>query len=170
MNASALAVPAEPGWTRELTRRVDADPATVFSLIAEVELWPAIFRHIRSARVLRRDGRRRLVVVKARWRGLPLGYTAVQTVDNYYRWTSIRHLSRLTAGSVATFSVPVARTTGAGPAADVHVKQSVTVPIPLVGDRLARAFIGGRVARELGDAMLDRVKEIAEGGSLADRR
>ena len=29
--------------------------ATVFTLLAEVELWPALFPHIRSARVLRRD-------------------------------------------------------------------------------------------------------------------
>jgi hypothetical protein len=59
-----------------------------------------------------------------------------------------------------------------GPDAGVELtfRQHVVVPIPLVGPLLARAFVGGRVARDLGQAMLDRLNEIAEGGSLADRR
>src|SRR4051812_40196026 len=94
-------------WSREVSRRIHADATTVFSLLADVEFWPALFPHVRSARVVRRhrDGRRRLIVVRAAWKGLPLEYTAVQTVDSYYRSMSIRHMSRLTGGSTATFVV-----------------------------------------------------------------
>ena len=158
-------------WSRVVTRRIHADHATVFTLLAEVELWPALFPHVRSARVLRRDGRRRLIVVRARWRGLPLGYTAVQTVDAPQGRMTIRHLSRLTRGSVAVWDVRPAPDPGA-PTDDVElsVHQQVVVPIPLVGSLLAHCFVGGRVARDLGQAMLERVKQVAEGGSLADRR
>ena len=158
-------------WTRTLVRRVRADRATVFNLLAEVELWPALFPHVRSARVLRREGRRRLVVVKARWRGLPLGYTAVQTIDPDRGRMTIRHLSRLARGSVATWTVQaVIDQNGPGDGVEVMVHQQVVVPIPVVGGLLARSFVGGRVARDLGQAMLDRLEEVAEGGSLADRR
>ena len=160
-----------PTWTRALTVRIRADRATVFSLLAEVELWPALFPHIRSARVLKRDGRRKLVAVRARWCRLPLGYRAIVTLDPGQGQVTIRHLSRLTRGSVATWAVrPIIRTSDLGHEVELSVEQQVIVPLPIVGRLLARRFVGGAVARDLGQAMLDRLKEIAEGGSLADRR
>jgi hypothetical protein len=159
-------------WTRLVTRHIRADRATVFNLLAEVGLWPALFPHVRSARVLRRDGRRRLIVVRARWRWLPLGYTAIQTVDATQGRMIIRHVSRLTHGSVTVWDVQAATDAAGGPTDEVElsVHQHVAVSIPLVGTLLARSLVGGRVARDRGHAMLERVKEIAEGGSLADRR
>lgn len=158
-------------WSRVLARHIRADRATVFNLLAEIELWPALFPHVRSARVLRRDGRRRLIVVRATWRSLPLGYTAVQTVDTAQGQMTIRHLSRLTNGSTAVWNVQAAADpAGAADGVELRVQQQVVVPVPLIGGWLARALVGGRVARDLGQAMLDRVKEVAEGGSLADRR
>jgi hypothetical protein len=157
-------------WTRAIRIRIHSNRATVFNLVAEVELWPALFRHIRSARVLRRDGRRRLIAVSAIWRGFPFGYTAIQTVEPDEGWTEIRHISRLTRGSVATWGVrPVASSDAPGEAVDVFLHQQVIVPVPGVGGLLARRFVGGRVARDLGQSMLDRLKEVAEGGSLSGR-
>lgn len=156
-----------PTWTRTLSRRIDADCATVFHLLAEVELWPALFAHVRSARVLRRDGRRRLIVVRATWRGLPLGYRAIEAVDPQQGIVTIRHVSRLTRGSVATWAI---RPPSGVDGIDVTVHQQVIVPVPIVGGLLARELVGGRVARDLGEAMLERLKEVAEGGSLADQR
>lgn len=156
-----------PLWTRTFASQICADRATVFHLLAEVELWPALFPHIRSARVLRRDGRRRLIAVRAAWRGLPFGYRAVETVDAERGVVTIRHLSRLTRGSVAAWTVcPRSGDDGV----DVTVHQGVIVPVPVVGHLLARALVGGRVARDLGESMLRRLKEVAEGGSLADQR
>jgi hypothetical protein len=91
-------------------------------------------------------------------------------VDELYYWMALRHVSRLTGGSVATWRVGPERTLDDGrTAVDVTVEQQVTVPLPLVGGMLARRFVGGVIARELGQSILDRVKEIAEGGSLAGR-
>ena len=157
-------------WARQFSGRVYADRQTVFRLLADIEFWPAFLPHVRSARVVRRDGRRRLVRVRASWRGIPIGWTAVETVDEFYHWMGLRHRSRLTRGSLATWTVGPERIADDGrPAVDVTVRQWVTVPIPVIGGLLARRFVGGLVARELGQAILDRVTEIAEGGSLADR-
>jgi hypothetical protein len=43
----------------------------------------------------------------------------------------------------------------------------VRVPLPVIGGLIARRFVGGMVARAFGQAILNRVKEIAEGASLA---
>ena len=140
----------------------------MFHLLAEVELWPALFAHIRSARVLKRQGRQRLIVVRATWRGLPLGYRAIETVDAEQGVVTIRHLSRLTRGSIATWTVrPNFDADGASNGVDLTVHQRVIVPVPIVGGLLARELVGGRVARDLGAGMLRRLKEVAEGGSLA---
>jgi hypothetical protein len=43
----------------------------------------------------------------------------------------------------------------------------VTVPLPVFGRLLAERFVGGRVGHGFGQAMLDRIKLVAERGSLA---
>ena len=157
-------------WTREFAGRIRADRRTVFNLLAEMELWPALFPHIRSARVVRRDGNRRLVVVRASWHGVPIGWTAIETLDEAEGRITLRHVSRLTRGSIAIWSVgPTMTLDDGGPAVDVSVDQEVTVPLPLIGGLLARRFVGGGVARGFGQAILDRVRQVAEGGSLAGR-
>ena len=152
-------------------RHVNADRATVFNLLAEVGLWPALFPHVRSARVLRRNGRRRLVVMRVHWHGLPLGYTAIQTIDADQGRMMIRHVRGLSRGSVSIWTVlPATGPAGSTDGVDVTVHQQVAVPVPIVGGLLARRFVGGRIARDLGQAMLDRLVEVAEGGSLAGQR
>jgi ribosome-associated toxin RatA of RatAB toxin-antitoxin module len=159
-----------PCWTDQSSLLVRADRSTVFSLIAEVELWPALFRHIRSARVLRRNGRRRLIAVKVRWKGLPLGYMAIQTIDDEAFETTIQHVSPITRGSITTWSVrPADDADPAHSAVELRLEQKLTVRVPLVGGILANVLIGRLIARDLGRQMARRVQEIAEGGSLAGR-
>jgi hypothetical protein len=159
---------AAGSWHRRTAIRVLADADTLFNLLAGVELWPAIFRHIESVRVLRRDGPKRLIEVRARWNGLPLGYRAVVTSDARRREFTIRHVSALTRGSIATWAVePVHDQSGQPVQAELHVGVHVVVPLPGIGPFLARQFAGGLVARDLGSAMMYRLKEIAEGASLA---
>jgi ribosome-associated toxin RatA of RatAB toxin-antitoxin module len=158
-------------WIKMDARRIRADHDTVFNLLAEIELWPALFPHIRSARVIRREGDQKVVVIRATWHGLPLSYTAIETVDRARGQMTIRHVSRLTRGSVATWTIsPAKRPTGEPDGVELRLRQHVDVPIPLVGDLLARSLVGGSVARDLGEAMLDRIKAVAEGGSLAHRQ
>ena len=155
-----------------LSRRVAADRETVLNLLSEVELWPAVFPHIRSAQVVRRDGREKLVKVSASWHGLPVNYTATLTTDSERGMVTIRHVSALTRGSVATWSVRPApvNATNATAGVELIVRQGVTVAVPVLGPILARQLVGGKVARELGQAMLDRIGEVARGGSLAAQR
>ena len=161
---------ASSSWSRRASYPIRADRCTVFNLITEVELWPVLFRHIRSARVLRRNGRRRLITVKVRWKGLPLGYTAIQTIDDEGFETTIQHVSPLTRGSAVTWSVlPADDADLAYLGVELRLEQRMTVRVPLVGGILAIGFIGGQVARDLGHQMARRVQEIAEGGSLAGR-
>lgn len=157
-------------WRRVSSIAIQASRSTVFTLLAEIELWPAVFPHVRWARVLRRAGPVRLVAVGARWRGLPLGWRAVQTVDADAGAMTLRHVSPLTAGSIATFRVTPASGPTVPDAVVVTFEQCVNVSLPLFGGWLARRFVGGLVARDQGDGLLRRLKEIAEGGSLAGRR
>jgi hypothetical protein len=156
-------------WRCDSSVTIRADAATVFTLLAEIELWPAVFTHVRWARVLRCSGTMRLVAVGATWRGLPLGWRAVQTVDRGRGVMTLRHVSPLTRGSSAVFAVTdVPREDGA-PCTEVRFEQHVAVRLPIFGGLLARRFVGGTVAREQGISLLARLKEIAEGGSLAGR-
>jgi hypothetical protein len=161
-------------WTRRLQVRVHADRQTVFRLLAEIELWPAIIPHVRSARVVRRTGTprlsHRLIVLRATWHGIPIGWRIVETVEPAAGTVILRHLSPLTRGSVTTWTVsqPMAGTDGTC-SVQLSMTQDVRVALPIVGDLLARRFVGGTMARELGQMILDRIKEIAEGGSLAGR-
>jgi len=155
-------------WTRTDARRIRADHDTVYNLLAEIELWPTIFPHIRSARVIGREGSQKQVVVQTRWHGLPISYHAVVTADPKRGQVSIRHLSSLTKGSVDTWTIiPSTNSLGELDRLELRVRQHVVVPVPFVGDMLAQQLVGGRVARDLSEAMLDRIKEVAEGGSLA---
>jgi hypothetical protein len=155
-------------WTREPRVRVRADRQTVFRLLAEIELWPAIIPHIRSAQVIRRRGPHRLLVVRASWYGIPIGWRMVETVDPAAGTVALRHLSPLTRGSAATWTVTDAfASADGGRAVDLVASQQVRVPLPVIGGLIARRFVGGMVARAFGQAILNRVKEIAEGASLA---
>jgi ribosome-associated toxin RatA of RatAB toxin-antitoxin module len=149
---------------QRLTRIVRADLAIVYGLLAEVAFWPAIFPHVRSARVLRRQANQRLVAVRASWRGLPVGWRAVQTLDPEGGHITFRHVNALSRGSVVRWSFM--------PTADgvqVSVAQQVQVHVPLVGMWASKHILEGRIGPELAAEMLTRLQEIAEGGSLAGR-
>jgi len=73
-----------------IERRVHADKRVLYELAARVEDWPLLLPHYRSVRVLDTapDGLRRTVTMRARrdvldgqaWSGIPLRWTAVQTL------------------------------------------------------------------------------------------
>src|SRR3989442_289273 len=119
--------------------------------------------------MLRQNGRRRLVSVQARWYGLPIGWMMVHAIDVDQQRVTLRHESPLTRGSIAIWDVrPAAVAEGQPAAVDLIVSQRVTVPLPGIGGLLARRLVGGRVWHGFGLAMLDRIKAIAEHGSLDD--
>lgn len=151
-----------PGDAR-LTRFIRADAATVYGLLAEVELWPALFPHIRSARVMRRRGHQRLLAVRASWRGLPVAWRAVQTLDRANLRLTFRHVNVLSRGSAVSWTV----VPGPG-GVHVTVAQQVRLRVPLIGPWIAGYVLATHVGPQMAAEMLGRLQALAEGGSLAD--
>jgi hypothetical protein len=147
-----------------LGARIRSDCNTVVSLIATVELWPALFPSIRYARVLDHGRLTRRVVVRASWRGLPVSWRATQTIDPGRGLVSFHHVDPIGRGTTAIWTVAEADD---GIGVDVSVQMVVAMGLPLVGRPVARHLLGRYVFPELGRQMLSRLKEIAEGGSLA---
>ncbi|MCC7367624.1 MAG: SRPBCC family protein [Chloroflexi bacterium] len=142
--------------------RADAD--TVYRLVAELELWPALIPHIKSARVVERLGRhRRIVTVRASWRGLPVGWRAIQLSEPERRRVTFRHLIAATRGTTVSWTVePAGEDT-----VRLRVEQQVRLARFVPGRSLVRAIVTERIGPEMARRMLERIREIAEGGSLA---
>ena len=145
--------------------RIRADAAVVYMLVAELELWPALIPHVRSARVLRRMGNRRLVSVRASWRGLPVGWKAIQTLEPEVGRITFRHLVPVSRGTTVSWTIRQvdAETTV------LRVEQQVRLASFVPGRQLLAGVLADRVGPEMARLMLDRIREIAEGGSLAGR-
>lgn len=144
---------------------IEAPPDTIYRLLAEVELWPAIFPHIASARVTRRLGDRRLVAVRTSWRGLPIGWHALQLRDPGRLRIAFHHVNRLSSGSSVTWAL-----TPLDHGVQVTVTQQVALNVPIVGRWLAARLLARRIGPDLARAMLRQLKAVAEGGSLAGPR
>lgn len=151
--------------TAPLTTRVRADAAVVYMLVAELELWPALISHVHSARVLRRMGNRRLVSVRASWRGVPVGWRAIQTLEPEQGRITFRHLVPLSRGTTVTWTV---RQIDAETVM-LSVEQKVRLASFVPGRQMLADMLTHRVGPEMAHLMLDRIREIAEGGSLAGR-
>jgi ribosome-associated toxin RatA of RatAB toxin-antitoxin module len=143
---------------------ISADAATVYRLLAEVELWPAVFPHIASARVLRHHGGRRIVSVRASWRALPVGWRALQSCDAAAGAITFSHVNALSRGSSVAWTI-----TPEGEGVRVGVSQQVRLHVPIIGCWLATHLLSRYIGPEMARVMLARLKEVAEGGSLAGR-
>ena len=151
--------------TSPLTIRVRADAAVVYMLVAELELWPALISHVHSARVLRRMGGRRLVSVRASWRGVPVGWRAIQTLEPEQGRITFRHLVPVSRGTTVTWTVRQID----GETVMLSVEQQIKLASFVPARQLVTGVLASRVGPEMAQLMLDRIREIAEGGSLAGR-
>jgi hypothetical protein len=151
----------------EVRTRIEAPPDVVYRLAAEIELWPAFVRQIRSARVVRRsprDPRERLIEIRG-WQGwLPIGWRAVQRLDPEARRIALRQVIPLTAGTTARWSI-VPTSDGLG--TDVTVTAHPVIHLPLIGQFIAHRIVGPLIGRPFVTSILRDLKHVAEGGSLA---
>ena len=147
--ASRSVSPIELPYTAR--ERIAAPAATVFGLVAEVELWPAWFRLVERARLVGHRESRRLVELRTGGLSAPGRWRVVQLVDEAARHVSFALAEGSGKGSAITWSIVAVDGTDA--ACDVTV---------------ACRTRGGPFA-VLGQRMLERVKEVAEGASLAGR-
>jgi hypothetical protein len=142
---------------------IRADAAVVYMLVSELELWPALIPHIHSARVLQRMGNRRLVSVRASWHGVPVGWRAIQLSEPEHGRVTFRHLVPVSRGTTVTWTVcPVDDNTVV-----LRVEQQVKLARFVPGRQLMTGFLTHSVGPDMARSMLDRIREIAEGGSLA---
>lgn len=155
--------PSSTVTTFETTIRADA--ATVYMLVSELELWPALIPHIHSARVTQRMGDRRLVTVRARWRGAPVGWRAIQIREPDQGRVTFRHLMTVSRGTTVTWTVRQLDAETASLSVEQRLKLAAFIP----GRQLVTDLLASRVGPELANLMLLRFKYLAEGGSLAGR-
>lgn len=139
--------------------------ATVYMLVSELELWPALIPHIHSARVTQRMGDRRLVTVRATWRGMPVGWSAIQIREPTEGRVTFRHLMPVSRGTKVTWTVRQLDADTVALSVEQHLKVASFVP----GRQLVTDLLASRVGPELANLMLLRFKFVAEGGSLAGR-
>ena len=143
-----------------------ADPDLIFRLAGEVEFWPAILPHYRSVRVLRRRGRKRLVYMAASRDGFPVSWTSIQWLDPVARRIAFRHVKGISRGMDVEWRIEP-RADGS---VDVSIEHWLTLGWPLIGAFAAERVIGPHFVEHIATRTLRRIKEIAEGGSLAGRR
>ena len=149
-------------WTQNRVT-IDAPPDTVFHLAAEVEFWPALLPHYRSVRVLRRREGCRLVRMAA-WRDwVPVSWTSLQWLEPGARRITFRHVRGLTRGMLVEWTI---EPTAAG--VEVTISHRLKLGWPLVGDWVADRVIGPVFVHNIAGKTLRRIKQLAEGGSLAN--
>jgi polyketide cyclase/dehydrase/lipid transport protein len=147
------------------TIRAPAD--VVFRLAAEIELWPAFVRQVRTARVVRRspsDPRERLIEIRG-WQGwLPIGWRVVQHLEPEARRITLRQVTPLTAGTTARWAIAP---TADGSATDVTVAAHPVIHLPFFGRFIAERIVAPLIGRPFVTSILRDLKHVAEGGSLA---
>ena len=151
-------------WTQ--TRiRIHAPAETIFRLAAEVKLWPALLPHYRYVRVARRAPDRRLVEMAASRDGISVSWTSLQWLEPERHRITFRHVRGVTRGMIVEWSIEPR----AGDGVEVTISHRWE-PRWAVVAWIAERAIGPFFVHAIAGKTLRRIKEIAEGGSLAGGR
>ncbi len=153
-----------------ISRYVRADPRILYELAARVEDWPRILPHYRWVRVLdvTPDGRRTVEMAARRdvigdqaWSGIPLRWTAIQTLLPEQPAVLFEHIRGPTRGMRVAWTF--------SPTADgieVAIRHTFAphwpVPDPIVRLVVGEYFVNGVAARTL-----RHVATLAEGQSTS---
>jgi ribosome-associated toxin RatA of RatAB toxin-antitoxin module len=122
----------------EATLRVRADAATMYGLVAAVEAWPRLLPHYRRVTVLRDDGQRRVVEMRARRDLIPVAWTAEQRLFPSEPRVAFTHVGGITRGMQVSWTF-VAQADGT---LLVRVWHWFCPAWPLVPDWLVHLVIG----------------------------
>ena len=149
----------------EMTTRIqiDADRDTIFELAAAVEQWPRILPHYRWVRLLREEGRRRVVEMAASRDSIPVRWTAVQELDLAERRITFRHIKGITRGmEVAWTLTPIEHGTL------VEIWHAFCPRWPFVPDALVSLVVGQFFVESIASKTLRHIKALAEERSRSE--
>jgi ribosome-associated toxin RatA of RatAB toxin-antitoxin module len=143
----------------EMTTRIQmrADRDTIFGLAATVEAWPQILPHYRWVRLLRDEGRRRMVEMAASRDGIPVRWMAIQELDLAERRIRFRHVKGITRGMEVAWTL-----TPNGEGTLVEIWHAFRPRWPFVPDGLVSLVIGQFFVENIASKTLHRIKTIAE--------
>jgi ribosome-associated toxin RatA of RatAB toxin-antitoxin module len=137
-----------------------APPETIYPLAAEVERWPSLLPHYRWVRVLRDDGRVRLVEMAAYRDVIPVHWWAEQELFPEIPRIAFRHVGGITKGMVVEWSfTPQANGTL------VRISHDLDLHWPLIGSFVAQRVIGPQFVANIAGKTLRRIKVLAEAGA-----
>jgi ribosome-associated toxin RatA of RatAB toxin-antitoxin module len=148
---------------------MNADPAIVFQLAADVEDWPRILPHYRWVRVLTSLGDTRRTVSMAARRdvcpgvAIPLRWTAIQTVYEQERRIEFEHVRGITRG------MHVAWTMDRSASALVVQIRHVFEPRWPVPDALVRLIVGDYFVNGVARRTLRCIGDLAEARTALAR-
>jgi ribosome-associated toxin RatA of RatAB toxin-antitoxin module len=149
-----------------ISRRINADPDTVFRLAAAVEDWPRILPHYRWVRVLVPASQHRRTVEMAARRdvvgrlGIPLRWTAIQTCEPSSRRIEFEHIRGVTRGMYVAWSIE--RESKNDDSALLVQIRHVFNPRWGVPDWLVQQIVGEYFVNGVARRTLRRIGEIAE--------
>ena len=147
-----------------ISRRVHADPATIFELASRVEDWPRILPHYRWVRVLHDDGQGRRVVEMAARRdvlgrvGIPLHWTAIEISRPAEQRIEFEHVRGITRGMHVAWTLVRAPDDAA---VDVQIRH-VFAPRWVVPDSLVRQIVGEYFVNGVARRTLGIIARLAE--------
>jgi|SRR5215204_2862171 len=143
----------------EMTTRIqiDANRDTIFGLAAAVEEWPRILPHYRWVRLLRDDGRRRMVEMAASRDGIPVRWTAVQELDLAERRITFRHIRGITRGMEVAWTL-----TPNDGGTLVEIWHEFYPRWPFVPDALVSLVVGQFFVENIASKTLRCIKALAE--------
>jgi ribosome-associated toxin RatA of RatAB toxin-antitoxin module len=136
-----------------IARVVHATPEVMFQLAARVEDWPRLLPHYRWVRVIGPSRAGRLVEMAARRDvvgriGVPLRWTAIQTLHPESTRIEFQHVAGITRGMWVEWSI-----TASAAGSDVQIRHVFRpkwrVPEPLIQAVVGEYFVNGVARRTL---------------------
>lgn len=144
---------------------IDASPEVILQLAAAVENWPSLLPHYRDVRLLDGptpplDGAIRRVKMAATRSGIPVSWTAVQTIDLPSGEIRYRHTGGVTVGMDVVW-----RLVPHGDHTAVTIQHTLHSPRRWLRNRFASAIVGSGFVEPIADRTLRGIKRAAEGGA-----
>jgi ribosome-associated toxin RatA of RatAB toxin-antitoxin module len=143
---------------------IRAEPERIFGLAARVEDWPRLLPHYRWVRILRDDGRRRVMEMAARRDGIPVRWTAVQEQHPDEGLITFHHVRGVTRGMDVAWTLRPIDPPGT---TLVHIWHGFEPRWPLVPDRLVELVVGQYFVNGIAARTLAGLRAYAEATGSA---